>query len=120
MVYRRVGRREPLSNILFDLVPCNQILVFTVQVMEEADHEHFISSMLFAISPVFVSIPLVFFAISPMFPAIATLAFAESAWTTVQRKVGNYIGGLRTLLVLNCHLPNLSYDHPDLLVYQTI
>jgi hypothetical protein len=88
-------------------------LVITVQVMEAADHEHFISSMLFSISPVF-------FIISPMFPAIATLAFAESAWTTVQREVGNYIGALRTLFVLNRHLPNLSYDHPDLLVYQTI
>jgi hypothetical protein len=28
--------------------------------------------------------------------------------------------GLRTLFVLNRHLPSLSYDHPDLLVYQII
>jgi hypothetical protein len=84
-----------------------------MQVMEEADHEHFISSMLFAIS-------FVLFATSPMLPAIATLAFAESGWTTVQRKVGNWTRGLRTLFVLNRHLPSLSYDHPDFLVYQTI
>jgi hypothetical protein len=104
MVSRRVRRREPLSNVLFYLVPYGQILVFTTQVMEVADHEHFISFTLFeisvvfftmslvlsAISSVFFSIPSVVFAstsvvfaISPMLPVIATLAFAESGWTTV-------------------------------------
>ena len=134
MVCRRVRRREPLSNVLLYLVPYGQVSVFTTQVMEVADHEHFISSMLFeisfvfftmslvlfAISSVFFSIPYVVVAISPMFPAIATLAFAESGWITIQRKVGKWKGGLRTLFVLNSRFPSLSYDHPDLLVYQTI
>jgi hypothetical protein len=84
-----------------------------MQVMEDADHEHFISSMLFAISSVFSEI-------SPILLVIATFAFAESAWATVQRKERNWMRGLRTLFVLNRHLPNLSYDHPDLLVYQII
>ena len=76
--------------------------------MKVADYEHFISSMLFeiwfvfftmslvffAISSVFFSIPSVVFetfsvvfVISPMLPAIVALAFAESGWTTIQRKV---------------------------------
>ena len=79
------------------------VSVFAIQVMEVADHEHFIrhfiSSMLFeisfvlftmslvliAISSVFFSIPSVVFAsssvvvvMSPILPAMATLAFAES------------------------------------------
>jgi hypothetical protein len=54
-----------------------------MQVMEEADHEHFISSMLVAISSVFFLISSVFFATSPMLLVIATLAFAESGWTTL-------------------------------------
>jgi hypothetical protein len=101
--------------------------VTTLRVMEVADHEHFISSILFAISFVCFSAPSaffasssVFFASSPMFPAIATLAFAESGWTTVQRKVGNSMRGLRTLFVLNSRLQGLSYSHPDLLPYQVI
>jgi hypothetical protein len=148
MVCRRVRRREPLSDVLSYLVPYGQVSVFTTQVTEVADHEHFISFVLFEISfvfftsslvlfailTVFFSIPSVVFsipsvvfasssvvfAISPMFSAIATLAFAESGWTTVQRKVGNWMGGLRTPFVLNSRLPSLSYDHLDLLVYQTI
>ena len=69
-------------------------LVFTSR-WEEEYYEHFISSMLFeisfvlfTISSVFFSIPSVVFTISPMLPTIAALAFAESGWTTVQRKVG--------------------------------
>ena len=30
------------------------------------------------------------------------------------------MGSLRTLFVLNSRLESLSYDHPDLLVYQII
>jgi hypothetical protein len=52
-------------------------------VMEEAGHEHFISSMLFAISSVFFLISSVFLATFPMLPEIAALAFDESGWTTV-------------------------------------
>jgi hypothetical protein len=103
-----------------------------MQVMEEADHEHFILSMLFAISfvlfaivSVFFSIPSVFFAsssvffiTSPMLSVITTLAFADSGWRTVQHKVGNWIGNLRTLFVLNSRLESLSYGHPNLLLYQ--
>ena len=102
--------------------------------MEVADHEHFIWSMLFeisfvlfiislvliAISSVFFSITSVVFATSPILSAMVTLAFAESGWTTIQRKAGNLRGGLLTFFVLHSRLVNLSYDHPDLLVYQTI
>ena len=80
-----------------------------IQVTEVADHEHFISS-------VFFSIPSVVFVILP----IATLAFAESGWTTIQRKVGNWMGSLLALFVLNSRLVSLSYGHPDLLPYQII
>jgi hypothetical protein len=55
-----------------------------------------------------------------MLPVIITLAFAESGWRTVQHKVRNWMRDLRTLFVLNRDLPSLSYDHPDLLVYQII
>ena len=51
---------------------------------------------------------------------MVTLAFAESDWTTIQREVGNLMGGLLTFFVLYSCLVNLSYDHPDFLVYQTI
>src|ERR1700677_2561169 len=105
-----------------------------MQAMEVEDHEHFISSMLFAISfvlfaisSVFFSIPSVFFASSsvffatlPMLLAIATLAFVESGRTTVQCKVGNRVCGLRTLFVLDSRLQSLSYGHPHLLPYQII
>ena len=57
--------------------------MFTMPVMEEAGHEHFISSMLFAISSVFFLISSVFLATFPMLPEIAALAFDESGWTTV-------------------------------------
>jgi hypothetical protein len=70
-----------------------------MQAMEEADCKHFISSTLFA---------------------IATLAFAESGQTTIQRKVGNRIGGLRTLFVFYSRLQIMSYGHLHLLPYQTI
>jgi hypothetical protein len=76
--------------------------------------------MLFAISYVLFAISSVFSAIPFMLPVIATLAFVESGWTTVQHKVRNWMGGLRTLFVLNSRLPSLSYDHPDLLPYQII
>ena len=69
MVCRRVRRREPLSDVLFYLVPCGQVSVFTMQVMEVADHEHFISSMLFEISFVFLHV-VVLFAISSVFFSI--------------------------------------------------
>ena len=114
--------------------------VFTSR-WEEVDYEHFISSVLFEISFVFFTMSLVLFAISsvffsipsvvfasssvvfansPILPTIAKLAFAESGWTTTQHKVGNWMGSLRTLFVLNSRLEGLSYDHPDLLVYQII
>jgi hypothetical protein len=54
-----------------------------------------------------------------MLPAIDVLAFAESGWKTIQRKVRNQMSA-RTLFVLNSRLPSLSYDHPDLLVYQMV
>jgi len=52
--------------------------------------------------------------------AIATLAFLASGWTIVQRKVGNWSDGLRTVFVLNSGLHSLSYGHPDFLLYQAI
>ncbi len=67
--------------------------------MEVAHNEHVISSILFT---------------------IATLAFLASGRTMVQRKVGNWSDGLRTVFVLNSGLHSLSYDHPDLLWYQVI
>ena len=118
MVRRWVWRGEPLYNFLFYLIPYSHVSAFAIQVMEVEDHEHFISSMLFEISFVFFS---VCFASSLIFTEIATLAFAESGGTTVrQRKLVNWMGGLRTLFVFNSRLGSLSYDHPDLLVYQII
>ena len=76
MVCRWVRRREPFSNVLFYEVPCGRVSASTMQAMEVADYEHFISSMLFPISSVL-------FAISPMLLAMATLAFLESVWTWV-------------------------------------
>ena len=67
VICRRVRWREPFSNILFYLVPCGRVSVFTTQAMEVADYEHLISSMLFA---------------------IAMLTFLESGRTMVQRKSG--------------------------------
>ena len=95
-----------------------------IQVIEVADHEHFISSMLFAIWSVFLSAffasSSVFFATSLILPAMVTLVFAKSGWKMTRRKVGSLMGGLLTFFVLNSRLVNLSYNHPDLLVYQTI
>jgi hypothetical protein len=91
-----------------------------MQVIDVADHEHFIISMLSAISSAFFTSSSVFSAISSIFPAMATLAFAESGWIIIQRKVGNWMGGLYTFIMFNRRPPSLSYDHPDLLVYQTI
>ncbi len=99
VVCRRVRRREPFSNVLLYLVPCGQVSVFTTRAMEIEDHEHFISSRLFA---------------------IATLAFFASGRTKVQRKVGEWSEGLRTIFVLNSGLHSLSHGHPDLLLYQAI
>jgi hypothetical protein len=63
MVCRRVRRREPFSNILCHLDPCGKFSVFTMQVIEVADPEHFISSM-FGILFVLLTISLVLFIIS--------------------------------------------------------
>ena len=64
-----------------------------------ADHEHFISSRLIA---------------------IARLALLASGWTMVQRQVRNLSDGLRTISVFSSGLQNLSYGHPDLLLYQAV
>ncbi len=67
--------------------------------MEVADHEHFISSTLFA---------------------MAMLALLASKQTMVQRKVSDWSERLRTVFVLNSGLHSLSYGHPDLHLYQAI
>jgi hypothetical protein len=56
VVCRRVWRREPFSNLLFYLVPCSRVSVFTTQAVEVADHKQDILS-------------------------ISSLAFLTSAWT---------------------------------------
>ena len=118
MVRRWVWRGEPLYNFLFYLIPYSHVSAFAIQVMEVEGHEHLISSILFEISFVFFSLC---FASSLIFPEIATLAFAESGCTTArQRKVGNWMGVLCTLFVLNGRLQGLSYGHPYLLPYQII
>ena len=99
VVCRRVRRGEPFSNVLFYLIPCGRVSVFTMQAMEVADHEHVISSILFA---------------------IATLAFLASRQTMVERKVDDWSEERRTIFVLNSSLHSLNYGHPDLFLYQVI
>ena len=89
VVCRRVRRREPFSDVLLYLVPCGRVSVSDMQEMEGSDYEHFISSMLFAISFVLFASSSVLFTILPMLLAISTLAFLASGWTRFQRKVGN-------------------------------
>ena len=67
------------------------------------DHEHLISSILFATSSIFL--------------AIATLAFLKSVGTKILRKVSDWSNGLRTVFVLNRGPHSLCYGHPDLLLY---
>ena len=92
--------------------------------MEVVNHKHFTSSMLFAIWSMFFSAFFasfsVFFATSPIFPAMAILDFTKSGYKTSPHKAGNLMDGLLTFFVLNSRLVNLSYDHPDLLVYQRV
>jgi hypothetical protein len=45
VVRRWVRWREPLSNILFYLVPCDRVSVLKAREMEAADHKHVIFSM---------------------------------------------------------------------------
>jgi hypothetical protein len=66
MVCRRVRRGEPFPDVLFYQLPCCRISDFTTHAIDGADHEHFISYMLFA---------------------VVTLAFLESGQTIVQSKV---------------------------------
>ena len=112
-----VGRTTLEFLVLSDSL--RPVSVFARQVMEVADHEHFISSMLFeisfvlftmslvliAISSVFFSIPSVVFAsssvafaTSPILPAMATLAFSESGWTTISAQSGKLDGWFAYLL----------------------
>jgi hypothetical protein len=46
VVRRRVRRRKPLLNHLLYLVPCGRVSAYAMQVMEVADHEHVILSIL--------------------------------------------------------------------------
>ena len=55
------------------------VSVFARQVMEVADHEHFISSMLFEISFVLFTMSLVLIAISSVFFSIPSVVFASSS-----------------------------------------
>jgi hypothetical protein len=104
VVYRRVWRREPLSNLLLYLVPYSRDSVFIMEEMKIKYYEHFISSTLFAISSTLL--------------ALALLAFLASGRTVVQRNIAGWWEAVPTIFVLNSGFHRFGDGHEDLLLYQ--